>query len=254
MASFVHSLRQGAVRTFNIAKKFRKLKRQKPHIYSSQPRVGSDTRANYKTAYSVYLVSDDPEMPDTTDIYIFNHDFWILFFFINLSYSFIYLIDLPYTFIYFFHLFIIFRQSPSAVHHPTSASAVRFLVLQTPHRKTNCSGFLPVVFVFVGRAKFQFSVLLLLSRSSPRRGSVSTFWIQSCCVCFCRSIALKEFVRDSDFTDSIKISFTDHEWNLNEAWMKHKPWTGNTGIYAAWRHTGCGYQPEMTDIQLTPAR
>ena len=35
-----------AARTFNFAKEFRKLKRQKLHIFSSQPRVGSDIRAN----------------------------------------------------------------------------------------------------------------------------------------------------------------------------------------------------------------
>ena len=56
------------------------------------------------TAYSViYLLSDDPEMSVTTDIYIFN----------NLSsvFLFIYLIYLS---IYLIHLFIIFRRPPSA--------------------------------------------------------------------------------------------------------------------------------------------
>ena len=126
MASFVHSLRNGAARTFNIAKKFRKLKRQKPDIYSSQPRVGSDIRANYKTACSVYLLSDDPEMSDTTDIYIFNHDFWILFFLIicliYLSILYIYLIHL---FFYFFIyiLFSAYRRPPSAIRHPPSVSS-----------------------------------------------------------------------------------------------------------------------------------
>ena len=53
-------------------------------------------------------------MSDTTDIYIFNHYFGILFFFFTyLSYLFILYIYLTHLFIYLFsviHLFIIFRR------------------------------------------------------------------------------------------------------------------------------------------------
>ena len=55
-----HSFRHHG--TDQIAKEFRKLKRQIPHIFSAQPRVGSDIRANFITGYSVYLLADDPEM------------------------------------------------------------------------------------------------------------------------------------------------------------------------------------------------
>ena len=64
----------------------RKLKRQKLQIFSSQPLVGSDIRANYKTAYSVYLLSDDPE--------IINDIVNSVFLFVCLCYLFIYLIYL----------------------------------------------------------------------------------------------------------------------------------------------------------------
>ena len=61
--------------TDHIAKEYRTLKRQ---IFSSPPRVESDILAGFITTYSVYLVSDDPEI------------FVLLF---------IYLIYLYYTFI-----------------------------------------------------------------------------------------------------------------------------------------------------------
>ena len=88
MASFVHSFRYRYIWTIS-QKEYRKLKLQKPHIFSFQPRVGSDIWANFITAYSVYLLSDDPEM----------------------SYLFIYLIHLSYSFIHSF----IFYFPPSAV-------------------------------------------------------------------------------------------------------------------------------------------
>ena len=85
------------VGTLNIAKEFRKQKRRKLHIFSYEPRVGSDIRANYKTAYSVYLLCS------------------LFIFYLFISYIFILYI---YLFIYLFiftHLFIISRRKPSAV-------------------------------------------------------------------------------------------------------------------------------------------
>ena len=100
LASFVHSFLYHG--TDHIAKEFRKLKRQKPHIFTSQPRVGSDIRGNLITTYSVYLLSDDPEMSQLIFIFLI---FWILFvLFIYLSYI---LILHIYLFI-FIHLFFLF--------------------------------------------------------------------------------------------------------------------------------------------------
>ena len=85
--------------------------------------MGSDIRANFITAYSVYLLSDDPEMSQLIFIFLI---FWILFV-IYLSYLFIYLSIL---YIYLIHLFILFiylifsafRRPPCC--HPPSVSAV----------------------------------------------------------------------------------------------------------------------------------
>ena len=115
MASFVHSFRYHS--TDHIAKEYRILKRQKPRIFSSQPRVGSDIRANFITTYSVYLLSDDPEMSQV--IFIFLIFGILLVLFIYLSYIFISYI---YLFI-FIHLFSYF---------PPSSSSVSFRTLQTP--------------------------------------------------------------------------------------------------------------------------
>lgn len=52
-------------------KEYRKLKRQKPHIFSFQPRVGSEIRANFITAYSVYLLFADLEMSYLFILYIY---------------------------------------------------------------------------------------------------------------------------------------------------------------------------------------
>ena len=112
MASFVHSFEHHGMD--HIAKELCTLK------WLKQPWVGSDIRANFITAYSAYLLSDDPEMSQL--IFIFSI-FWILLFFfvlfIYLSYIFIWYI---YLFI-FIHLFISFRCPPSAV---------RCSILQTP--------------------------------------------------------------------------------------------------------------------------
>ena len=78
---------------------------------SSQPRVGSDIRASYKTAHSVYLLSDDPEIS-----HIFNSVFYLFVLFIFLSYIFILYI---YLFIYLFiHLFLFIYLLFSAVCRP----------------------------------------------------------------------------------------------------------------------------------------
>ena len=108
MASFVHSFRHHG--KDHIAKEFRKLKRQEPHIFSSQPRVGSDIRANFITAYSLYLLSDDPEM---SLFNILNSVFYLFVLFIYLSYIFILY---SYLFIYFY-LFICYFP-PSAIRRP----------------------------------------------------------------------------------------------------------------------------------------
>ena len=109
MASFVHSFRHHG--KDHIAKEFRKLKRQKPHIFSSQPRVWSDIRANFITAYSLYLLSDDPEM---SLFNILNSVFYLFVLFIYLSYIFI-----LYSYLFIFiHLFVIFRRPPSVIRRP----------------------------------------------------------------------------------------------------------------------------------------
>ena len=84
------------------------------HLFFPEPRVGSDIQANVIPAYSVYLLSDDPEMSQLTDIYIFNilnSVFYLFVLFIYLSYIFILYIYL----LIFIHLFIIFRRPPSAI-------------------------------------------------------------------------------------------------------------------------------------------
>ena len=76
----------------------------------------SDTRANFITAYSVYLLSDDPEMSQLIFVFLI---FWILCF-IYLSCLFIIL------YIYLIHLFVYFY---SFIYYlPLSTSAVRFWV------------------------------------------------------------------------------------------------------------------------------
>ena len=65
MASFVHSFRYHC--TDHIAKEYRILKRQ---IFSSQPRAGSDILPGLITTYSVYLLSDDPEIYICLIIYL----------------------------------------------------------------------------------------------------------------------------------------------------------------------------------------
>ena len=93
MASFVHSFRYHC--TDHIAKEYRILKRQ---IFSSQPRAGSDILPGLITTYSVYLLSDDPEIYICLIIY--------------LSYIFILYIYL------FLFLFSAVRRPPSAVRRP----------------------------------------------------------------------------------------------------------------------------------------
>ena len=78
-----------------------------PRMGKTEEDWNSDIRAGFITTYSVYLLSDDPEMWQL--IFIFSI-FWILFvLFIYLSYIFILYI---YLFI-FIHLFFYFL--PSAV-------------------------------------------------------------------------------------------------------------------------------------------
>ena len=93
--------------TLNIAKEFRKQKQRRLHIFSYEPRVGSDILANYKTAYSVYLLCS---------LFIF----YLFSLFIYLLY--IYLIHLYIYLFIFIHLFIISRRLPSALHPSVSAS------------------------------------------------------------------------------------------------------------------------------------
>ena len=95
MASFVHSFRYHC--TDHIAKEYRILKRQ---IFSSQPRVGGDILAGFITTYSVYLLSDDPE------IFV------------------LYIIYLSYIFILYIYL-VLFLFSAVRIR-------LRFLILQTP--------------------------------------------------------------------------------------------------------------------------
>ena len=111
MAPFVHSFRCRG--TDHIAKEYRILKRQKPHIFYSQPRVGSGIQANFTTTYSVYLLSDDPEMSQLIFIFLI---IWIISL-IYLSILYIYLIHLLILFFCFFYF---------------PPSAVCFLTLQTP--------------------------------------------------------------------------------------------------------------------------
>ena len=96
--------------TLNIAKEFRKQKQRRLHIFSYEPRVGSDILANYKTAYSVYLLCS---------LFIF----YLFFLFIYLLY--IYLIHLYIYLFIFVHLFIISRRLPSALRHPPPAVHIR---------------------------------------------------------------------------------------------------------------------------------
>ena len=113
MASLVHSLRHRA-RTFHTAKEFHKLKLQKLHIFTSQPRVGSDIRANYITSHSdQYLLSDDPEMSQLIFIFfsILNSIFLI--------YSSNLFVIVSHIFILYIYLFI-YDFSPSAIRHPPS--------------------------------------------------------------------------------------------------------------------------------------
>ena len=112
VASFVHSFWHHG--TDHVRKEFCKLKRQKPHIFSSQPRVGSDVRANFITTYSVYLLSDDPEMSQVIFIFLI---FWILFVLL------VYLCRIFILYIYLFifiHLFFLFSE----VRRPPSVSSL----------------------------------------------------------------------------------------------------------------------------------
>ena len=94
--------------TLNIAKEFRKQKQRRLHIFSYEPRVGSDILANYETAYSVYLLCSL---------------FSIFLIYLSLiHYTFIHLYI--YLFI-FIHLFIISRLLPSALRHPPPAVHIR---------------------------------------------------------------------------------------------------------------------------------
>ena len=131
--------------TLNIAKEFRKQKQRRLHIFSYEPRVGSDILANYKTAYSVYLLCS---------LFIF----YLFSLFIYLLY--IYLIHLYIYLFIFIHLFIVsrrlpsaVRRPPSAIRHPPSTSAVRFRVLQTPFQcKVRCSLLFKATLLLAGSA------------------------------------------------------------------------------------------------------
>ena len=82
-------------------------------------------------------------------------------FLINLSYLFIYLI---YQFILYIYLFLFIYLLFSTVRRPPSAVRIHrpFPHFTDSPSRDKYSWFLSVFFVFVGRAKFQFSVLLLL--------------------------------------------------------------------------------------------
>ena len=72
-----------AARTFNIAKEFRKLKRQKLHIlytsFSPSHELEVTFEQTTKLHYSVYLLSDDPEMSQLIFIFLI---FWIPIFYL----------------------------------------------------------------------------------------------------------------------------------------------------------------------------
>ena len=91
--------------TLNIAKEFRKQKQRRLHIFSYEPRVGSDILANYKTAYSVYLLCS---------LFIF-----YLFSLLSISYIFILYI---YIYIYIYFYSFIYYFTPSAIRPPPSAT------------------------------------------------------------------------------------------------------------------------------------
>ena len=118
MAFFVHSLRHGAARTFNIAKKFRKLKPQKLHIYSSQPLVGKTTKLPTQFILSPTIRRCLTQLIFIFLIMIFEFSF---FFILICLIFFIYPIYLSYTFIYFYSFIYYFPPS-----------VVRFQILQTP--------------------------------------------------------------------------------------------------------------------------
>ena len=107
-------------------KEFRKLKRQKLQIFSSQPKVGrKDTRASPITAYS-QLSSLRRSRDVTTYFYTLFLTYFKFLFFTHLSYFFVYLnIYLihfwkhGFSFIYYFPPTTV-RRSPSAVRHPPS--------------------------------------------------------------------------------------------------------------------------------------
>ena len=125
--------------TLNIANEFRKQKQRRLHIFSYEPRGGSDILANYKTAYSVYLLCS---------LFIF----YLFSLFIYLLY--IYLIHLYiYLFLFIYLLFHAFCHPPSAIRHPPSTSAVRFHVLQTPFQcKVRCSLLFKATLLLAGSA------------------------------------------------------------------------------------------------------
>ena len=110
MAPLVHSFRYHG--TDHIAKEYRILKRQKPHIFSSQPRVGSDIRANFIATYSVYLLSDDPEMSQVIFIFLIFGILFVLFIFLADRFILYF-----YLFI-FIHLFSYFPPSAVPIRRP----------------------------------------------------------------------------------------------------------------------------------------
>ena len=74
----------------------------------------SEIRANYVTAHSVYLLSNNPEMSQLISIFLIFKFLQLL----SICLIFIYLIHLIHLFIY---LFLIFRHPPSAIRYPPSA-------------------------------------------------------------------------------------------------------------------------------------
>ena len=105
MTSFVHSFRFYG--TNHIAKEYRKLKRHKPHIFSSSHEL--EVTFEQTSWLPTFLSSRRRSSDVTTDIHIFNILNFICLIYLPILYIFIYLFIYLFLFIYF----LIFRRPPS---------------------------------------------------------------------------------------------------------------------------------------------
>ena len=160
-------------------------------------------------------------------------------FFINLSYLFIYLI---YQFILYIYLYLFIYSLFCTVRrpHPPSVSSFYWLPIAGP--------------IVHGFFLFSLSLLVALNFNSAfcccSRGVLPGEDLYPLSE---SRVVVFAFVGQLHWRNLLVIQVSLTVWKflsptMNETWMKlkHKPWSGNT--YAAWCHTGCGYQPEMTDI------